>query len=317
MALLADPWRSAPAPVRRVHGVLFWRALQRLLPLGQRFNALIAAFIEPDGLIAVPWDRHWLTIDAGWLRVPSTASAPIYRAPRRQNPEFFALVTPLLAASGPGAIVDVGANIGVYTLNFRELTAAAIVAFEPDAASFDLLARTVTGNALPSVTIRNIACGDRPGRRRFCGGINGAMAADGDAARADVEVAPLDEALAGQRIALIKIDCEGYEWQVLSGCRRLIETQKPLLFVELHPKLIGRYGHSLADVCALLRPHYDLAFWDADASQRSCSRWARFFGRYRGGLRRLAGEAEMLACAASEPGPDQIFLCARPRRAAS
>lgn len=316
MALAADISRHATAPVRRMRGAGFWRGLQRALPLGQRFHALIAAFVEPEGLIAVPWDRHRLTLDAGWLRVPSTAAAPVYRAPRRQNPEFFALVAPMLAASGPGAIVDVGANIGVYTLNFRERSAAPIVAFEPDPASFDLLSRNVSNNALPSVTIRRAACGDAPGRQRFCGGINGAMvvAGEGDA---EVAVVRLDDALDGRRIALIKIDCEGYEWQVLSGARALIETQQPLLFVELHPKLIGRYGHSLAEVCDLLRPHYDLEFWDAGAAQRSRRRLMRFLGRYRDGLRRLAGERDMLACARADPAPDQIFLCARPRRVAS
>lgn len=316
MALVADISRHAAAPVRRVRGVRVWRGLKRLLPLGQRFNRLIALCTGSGGLLAVPWGRHWLTIDAAWLRVPSTAAAPIYNTPRRQNPEFFALVSPMLAASGPGAIVDVGANIGVYTLNFREHSAAPIVAFEPDPTSFDLLSRNVADNALPSVTARRTACGDAPGRQRFCCGINGAMAAGGDG-DADVPVIRLDDALAGQRVAFVKIDCEGYEWQVLSGVRALIEAQKPLLFVELHPKLIGRYGHSLAEVCDLLRPRYHLEFWEADATQRSHWRWVRFFGRYRDGLRRLAGERDMFARAAADPAPDQIFLCARPRRAAS
>jgi len=317
MALVADISRPAAPPVRRMRGAGFWRGVHALLPLGQRFNPLIALFTGSGGLIAVPWGRHWLTIDARWLRVPSTAAAPIYRTPRRQNPEFFAFVAPMLAASGPGAIVDVGANIGVYTLNFRGITDAPVVAFEPDPASFALLAKTVADNGLRSVTLRNVACGDAPGRLNFVSGINGAVTADNERGTGDVPVVRLDDALAGQPIALIKIDCEGYEWQVLNGCRDIIATQRPSLFVELHPKLVGRYGHSLAEVCDLLRPHYYLAFWEADPMQRGRWRWLRFLARYGGGLRRLAGEQDMLGRATGARAPDQIFLCATPRHAAA
>lgn len=316
MALLAESWPSTCAPVRRLRGAVVWRGLQRVLPLGQRFNALIAMFVAPEGLIAVPWGRYRLIVDASWLRVPSTASAPIYRAPRRQNPEFFGLVAPLLEASRKGVIVDVGANIGVYTLNFRELTATPIVGFEPDPASFALLATTVADNGLPSVTLRNVACGDAPGSLNFVSGINGAVAADGDSGSV-VPVVRLDDALAGQRIAFIKIDCEGYEWQVLNGCRDVIATQRPSLFVELHPKLISRYGHSLAQVCDLLRPHYHVAFWEADGPRRVRWRWLRFLTRFGSGLRRLADEREMLSRTAGAGAPDQIFLCATPRHAAA
>jgi FkbM family methyltransferase len=299
--------------VRRVRSAALWRLLYGLLPLGQRLNALISWFVAPRGLIAVPWGRHWLTIDAAWLGVLSTASAPIYQAPRRQSPEFFALVVPLLAGCGEGIIADIGANIGVYTINFRAADTRPIVAFEPEPSIFALLARNVSDNALASVTVRNVACGDQPGMSGFRGGINGEIVGDDADGTMSVPVVRLDDELRGTRVAFIKIDCEGYEWHVLNGSRDLMATWRPALFVELHPKLISRYGHSLYDVCDLLRSRYELEFWQFNPHLRARFGALRFLARYRQSLRRFPGEAAMLAQAAQQPVPDQIFLCAPPR----
>jgi FkbM family methyltransferase len=285
-----------------------------VLPLGQRFNPLLARLAGNHLLIAVPWHSCWLTIASAWLKVASSAGAPIYQTPRRQNPEFFKLMVPLIDAARGGHIVDVGANIGVYTLNIRAISRAPIIAFEPDPALFRLLAHNVTANALRSVSLRNCACGDETGSLRFNGGINGAVATGADSATETVPVVRLDDELQDiEAIALIKIDCEGFEWNILHGCRRTIETKRPALFVELHPKLIGKYGHSLAEILTLLRPHYELAFWDLNPGQRSLSRALRFLSRYRQRLVRLAGEAEALALAASDAAPDQLFMVALPR----
>jgi FkbM family methyltransferase len=296
---------------RKVRSAFVWRALQSLLPLGQRYNALIRCVIAPRGLVAVRWGPHRLTLDAAWLRVPSSASAPIYRGPRRQNPEFFALLAPMLAEAREGLFVDVGANIGVYTLDARAVSARPILAFEPEPSIFALLARNVVGNTLPQIELRNLACGDWSGTLPFHSGINGAVAREADGGGASVPVVRLDDELRGRDVAVIKIDCEGYEWQVLSGCREMIAARRPTLFVELHPRLIGRYGHSLEDVCDLLRPHYELAFWMFAPAPRS--RPGRFLMRYWPGLRRLPDEAAMLKVVTQGQPPDQIFLCATPR----
>lgn len=293
----------------------FWRLLHALLPVEQRLNPLLRRFYGTDGWRRVPCGRHWLTIDAAWFRLESSASAPLYRGPQRQNPEFFEILAPCLEVLPPGTIVDVGANIGVYVLDFRHHTDDAIIAFEPDPGMFRLLQETLAFNALPRVSAFNMACGDSNGWLDFRPGINGHVVAGGasEGTPVSVPVVRLDERLAGGRpISLIKIDCEGYEWQVLDGCSNILLSQRPLLFVELHPGLIGAYGHSLEDVCDLLRAHYRLMFWDEPPMRRSRSRVARFLSRYGAGLRRLAGEAEALARARRAPAPDQIFMLALP-----
>lgn len=300
---------------RKHYSAWFWRLLHAVLPLEQRLNPLLRRLYGRAGLLRVPWGRFWLTISAAWLGIASSASAPVYRGPRRQNPEFFVILAPCLESLAPGTIVDVGANIGIYTLNFRARSNAPIFAFEPDAGSFRLLQETLDFNAVPGVSAFNLACGDRNGELNFREGINGSVASVGHAAETTlVPVVRLDEKLADVRpIRLIKIDCEGYEWNVLNGCSAIILTQRPLLFVELHPALIGAYGHSLREVCDLLRDHYKLTFWDFLPLQRSRSGVLRFRSRYGAGLKRLSGEAEMLALAAKVPRPDQIFMLALPK----
>jgi FkbM family methyltransferase len=301
---------------RKLYSARLWRWLHAVFPLEQRLNPLLRRFYGRDGRLCVPWGRDWLTIDGAWLDIGSSASAPLYRGPRSQNPEFFAILAPCLETLARGTIVDVGANIGVYTLNFRCYSDAEIVAFEPDPNTFRLLQETLTANAVPRVSAFNLACGDDSGQLGFCAGINGSVASGDQSAdeTTPVAVIRLDDQLAGvSPISLIKVDCEGYEWHVLNGCAGILLLQRPLLFVELHPRLIGAYGHSVEEVCDLLRDRYDLTFWDFRPMQRSRTRVLRFLSRYCSGLKRLSGEAEALALAKLEPRPDQLFMLALPK----
>lgn len=299
--------------IRELRSAWMWRVLHAVLPLEQRLNPLLRAIHGSEGLLRVPWGRHWLTISAAWLGVASSASGPLYRNPRRQNPEFFAILAPCLKTLRPGTIIDVGANIGVYTLNFRQFTNAPIMAFEPDPGMFRLLCDTLTFNAIPNVSAFNLACGDENGRLNFNGGINGSIAIGDEMALETVAVVRLDDRLAvAGPISLIKIDCEGYEWNVLNGCQNIIHAHRPMLFVELHPNLIGRYGHSLQDVCDLLRERYELSFWDLRPMQRSRFRVLRFLSRYWHGVKPISGAA-LTTIADTHPRPDQVFMLARPK----
>jgi FkbM family methyltransferase len=218
-------------------------------------------------------------------------------------------------------------------LNTRSDSSCPIIAFEPEPAIFALLHENVRANNLKSVTLRNVACGDAPGTLKFCTGINGnvlageaggeAMASGGDPSHShgessgrtiSVPVVRLDDELrSAGHIALIKIDCEGFEWHILNGRRETIAAHRPPLFLEIHPKLIGNFGHGVADICEMLRPGYHLRFWDAETTQRSPNSLTRFLGRYREGIVELSDERAMLQVATEHPRPDQLFLLATPR----
>jgi FkbM family methyltransferase len=47
---------------------------------------------------------------------------------------------------------------------------------------------------------------------------------------------------------LLKIDVEGHEYHVLLGARSFIETYKPMIFIEIHPKYLPNHGKSIYDI---------------------------------------------------------------------
>jgi FkbM family methyltransferase len=236
-------------------------------------------------------------------------------------------------------LIDVGANIGLYTLLLRSVSDLPIIAYEPQPFLFKLLRRNVDSNHLANVEARNFACGSRRGEIPFSIGINGSVAAGADAggsmaySGSDLEseahvtqrgktvvkvpLTTLDEDLVDeQSIALLKIDCEGFEFDILQGALGLIDRNAPELFLEVHPTLLGRFGHSVEDVLTFLKPHYDLEFWCFDQSrwQTKLGRSLAKFRRPRG--RRFETEHAMLAAANGEGRPAQIYFVGRSRRKA-
>ena len=68
----------------------------------------------------------------------------------------------------PGDVVlDIGANIGYYTIQFAHLVGARgkVVAFEPDSVNFNLLEQSVKANRLSNIELVNAAISNRRGRQ--------------------------------------------------------------------------------------------------------------------------------------------------------
>ncbi|SRR5579875_367235 len=132
----------------------------------------------------------------------------------------------------PGEIaVDVGANLGWYTVLLSRLSApgARIFAFEPDPETYALLSRNLRLNAATGVAALNVALGDTPGMavlHRYKSSNNGrhtlSPGRDGGGGECEVSVQTLDsfceaQGLAESRIRFLKIDVEGFEYFVLRG----------------------------------------------------------------------------------------------------
>ena len=185
-------------------------------------------------------------------------------------------------------------------------------------------------NGLCQVKLKNAACGDASGAIHLRTGINSFIAGGGDAVVVDLDTAVYQHGLEGRTISvpavcldddlqpegpisLIKIDAEGFEYQILEGAGRIVEAFAPLLFIELHPQQIEAYGHSIAEVCDLLRPHYDMEFWDYGRFERLRNPAARIFGRYFHRGYRFPNEAAMLEAAHGPSKPSQLFLLGHPK----
>ena len=141
------------------------------------------------------------------------------------NPEEY---TAFKSSVRPGAIVlDVGANIGAYTVLFAQWTGASgrVIAFEPSPDSVLGLREHVRLNGVADrVEIVEAAVSSRDGSAAFdCAGASGANAivADGTAIAGAITVrtTTLDAFCDARRLrpSMIKIDVEGAELDVLRG----------------------------------------------------------------------------------------------------
>jgi FkbM family methyltransferase len=141
----------------------------------------------------------------------------------------------------PGmTVVDVGANIGIYTRYLARLCGpnGRVVAFEPS--PDNLLRLNANVRKLPNVTIHAAAVGDRSGSIPLY--LSPHLNVDhrtyeiGEARdRIDVPVVRLDDIFPpGGRVDLLKVDVQGFEGAVLEGARRLMSEN-------LHLKAVIEY----------------------------------------------------------------------------
>jgi FkbM family methyltransferase len=136
----------------------------------------------------------------------------------------------------PQCAVDVGAHVGNHTLYFALVLGIKTIAFEPNAATFALLEANVQENGVGDrVRLRHAAAGASAGRVHAVAapGDNSGMSRVEADATGDVPLLRLDDELKNDvRIDVIKIDVEGWELEVLRGATRVIETHRPLIYVE-------------------------------------------------------------------------------------
>jgi FkbM family methyltransferase len=126
-------------------------------------------------------------------------------------------------------ILDVGANIGLYTLLLARLTGEAghVFAFEPEPNLFSVLCENCAANNAVNVTPFQCAAGDANGRATFQratfnSGDNRLGRAKPGAQSIEVEVARLDEVLPVQTVQFIKLDVQGNELAALTGMHRVL-----------------------------------------------------------------------------------------------
>lgn len=132
----------------------------------------------------------------------------------------------------PGLIVDVGANIGNHTVFLAEFVRSPVVAFEPNPDVLYLLERNLAASG-SKVEVVGKGLGAEPGHGTAVV-VDEANAGTArlDTSGGDLEITTLDAHLRGQQVALIKVDVEGMELQVLQGAVETLKRCQPHLFLE-------------------------------------------------------------------------------------
>jgi FkbM family methyltransferase len=150
--------------------------------------------------------------------------------------------------------VDVGANIGIYTIFALDL-GAEVIACEPDPHNFRRLEDHVALNGYDAELL-NVAVSDQPGTVRLTQGLDSYnhLVMDGGEGL-DVPAVTLDEVIGDRHVAGVKIDVEGAERLVIAGASKaLAEKRIDLIQVEWAEGMVERtLGETRHDVGELFR----------------------------------------------------------------
>ena len=149
--------------------------------------------------------------------------------------------------------IDVGANVGSYTVLASAAIGARAIAFEPVPQTYKRLMGNIELNHLETrVEGRLLGIGNSAGHIEFTSRLDTVNHALADGEKCDnttsVEVSTLDILLKDESPAMIKIDVEGYETPVLEGANETLK-KKSLHSVIMELNGCGaRYNYSESSI---------------------------------------------------------------------
>ena len=190
------------------------------------------------------------TVNDAPVRVPVVAGLGLMSVPLwEQEPWLNRTIATLLAGSS-GAFVDVGVNLGQTLIKVKTLQPdRAYIGFEPNPTCVAFVRRLVAANRFRDTTVVPFGLSDAA--RTLALFARGEDPADSSATvvpdlyttqetweRTPVAVMPGDEALATLgvgRVAVLKIDVEGAELEVIRGLEGTLRAHRPSVICELLP----------------------------------------------------------------------------------
>jgi FkbM family methyltransferase len=183
------------------------------------------------------------------------------------NGEGMMQTVSLRTAVSPAIILDVGANVGDWTASLLEVSddiriQTQVHAFEPCSGTFEQLSERLKN--MPSVTLVNAACSRQAGTAmmhvygRGAGTNTLAEPIDGRITLSEeVQLITVDsycESNKIEKIDLLKIDAEGYDYEVIAGAGEILDRQAVrMLQFEYSQRWIGCRNY-LRDVFTFLTP---------------------------------------------------------------
>lgn len=161
--------------------------------------------------------------------------------------------------------LDVGANVGVYTVSLAaKILQGSVHAFEPVALNCRVLEVNVLANRLSNVILNNCAVGDRSADVEFYVAQDGGFSSTVDtgrkpiAAKTQVRMITLDSYCCQAslpRVDFLKADVEGGELRVIRGAHELLSDHKRkprLVMLELYEPMLRKFGACIRDVVSLM-----------------------------------------------------------------
>jgi len=160
-------------------------------------------------------------------------------------------------------VIDVGANIGYYTLIFAKLVGKTgkVIAFEPESKNFELLKKNVTINELTNVVLEQKVVSDKNERTKLFLANSGIVGHHINPTKnnenfIEVDSITLDDYLRENnlthKINFLKIDVEGAEIKVLNGAKTILQNHNLKIFTEFNREVIKKLGMDPRQILSLL-----------------------------------------------------------------
>lgn len=137
-------------------------------------------------------------------------------------------------------VIDIGANVGYYTLHLATLVGnkGKVFAFEPDPLNFSILEKNIHLNNFKNIILVNKAVSNSSSKtilfqNSFNAGGHSIIKTENADKKIIVETITLDEYFKNfsNKIDLVKIDVEGAEYQVITGALNFFKKFKPTYLI--------------------------------------------------------------------------------------
>ena len=253
--------RSIRAQLAVAQGVIGY-VWQHPANAGQRRRALLrlARFQARGRLLRRRSVAHLGQRSRLWVDLHRTGASMVLYANPPDLPEM--LVWRQVLRDGD-LFVDVGANVGTYTIWAAE-TGADVIALEPAADTFALLLENIELNGY-QVTALQAAAGGHCGSARFTVGRDAGNCLDPGGA-AETRLVTIDSLIGDRYVTGMKVDVEGFEIDVLRGCiQALADHRIGLIQLEWNAMSEHSLGDDRRPVAELLASYgYQLLRPDAE-----------------------------------------------------
>jgi FkbM family methyltransferase len=151
--------------------------------------------------------------------------------------------------------VDVGANVGHYSLLAAGICGCKVMAFEPIPLTFSKLNKNVKLNGLSDkLKTYNIGVGEENSFLNFTTNkdVMNSVALENETQVIKIQVKKLDDILKDKRPVFLKIDVEGFEYFVLKGARAvLVNKSLKYIIIEMNHSAL-KFGHTNEEIFDIL-----------------------------------------------------------------
>lgn len=196
--------------------------------------------LEDDTHIS-KWSREWGTIKC--------------------DPALFDIMRPRL--KDVTVVWDIGACIGDHTRFYLDI-GKQVVAVEPNPLAFQCLAHNC-----PEAILLNAAASRETGVLRFITEANAGASRVVQDGPIEVQAVRMDD-LELPPPGFVKIDAEGWEYDVIAGMVNTLRAHYPLLFIEINAGALRANGHSTHEILAMLK---DIGYTKFEIHQHDVSGW--------------------------------------------